>query len=1285
MLQSLAVGENLVDSFTYTISDGNGGTSSATVTVTVNGLNDGPIANDDTNSTDEDTAINGNVLSNDSDVDAVGALTVIASDNTSVNGATVVVDSNGNYSYDPSSASVLQSLAVGENLVDSFTYTISDDNGGTSSATVTVTVNGLNDGPIANDDTNSTDEDTAINGNVLSNDSDVDATDVLTVIASDNTSANGATVVVDSNGNYSYDPSNASVLQSLVAGESLVDSFTYTISDGNGGTSSATVSVTVNGVNDGPIANDDTDSTDEDTAINGNVLSNDSDVDAVGALTVIASDNTSVNGATVVVDSNGNYSYDPSSASVLQSLAVGENLVDSFTYTISDDNGGMSSATVTVTVNGLNDAPTAIADTASTDEDNSVTGNVLSNDVEIDNGDTIDVLAFDATSGLGATITMDSAGNYIYDPTSSTTLQDLNDNETLTDTFTYTITDDNGATSSTTVTVTVNGSNDAVILLNEIGLDAVTSPVSNTANIDFIEIYNGESSSMTANGYILELSGADVGSFTFNPASTVTIPSNGFLVLYGDGDYQVFDSNGDPTGISGNEINNTFDFLDSNGDGFVDTRDEVGVNLRAASGILDTFVANGANFGTQEWTVGPNVSATALSLLPNLLDLSTFNGQAGDQQSILDTLNITRPDADGDSVAAKASNRIFDRVFTTDGNNSSDWTTTDTFSHGLNNESSNNPQDEGNDDFNPEQNNTDPLAGQTVSITGSGDDQLEGNAGSDILLSGEGNDTLSGGAHNDILFGDSGNDELYGETGADILVDVDGSDLLVGGTGSDILISHAPTLGGTTVNGDAGDILIGDSVQQEAVPTEFDIVYLIDVSGSMGQVNVVANSGTTAFLDGNPGGLFQVRGFPGPTSLYNNNVLLDNVSNSNEWSVSLTRAQLDDLIFQMGSSNWAGGNVPADFDIDVRYANSSDILTGAYTADTSTAPIVAVREAFQALNQSIIDEGFGDVATVKVFGFNNNVSAVSAAASPYSTVLNDFINSLTPGGSTNFETPLQSAADYLANQSTDSNKIIYFFSDGEDSSGYSPSAALEAQLASLEVDLRVFGLAIDDGATNLNEPELEEVAQTAGDSTNEATIVFPDTAGGLTAALASSSLSDAATGSDVIIGGDGDDLIFGDNITSPFKSKTAADVTAHGRELGQAFLLWLRNGVVGHSISITRTHEGMLLISPTIFKEFVAANPGNYSWETVFKNFAKLGYTDILRGKQSLHQYRLGKDSQETVKGLLINNKQVITWLYNSHALPTINDSIAPMEQSSNVVTYPSLITTGHVPTSKKS
>ena len=156
------------------------------------------------------------------------------------------------------------------------------------------------------------------------------------------------------------------------------------------------------------------------------------------------------------------------------------------------------------------------------------------------------------------------------------------------------------------------------------------------------------------------------------------------------------------------------------------------------------------------------------------------------------------------------------------------------------------------------------------------------------------------------------------------------------------------------------------------------------------------------------------------------------------------------------------------------------------------------------------------------------------------------------------------------------------------------------------------------------------------------------------------------------------------HLTSPFTRTTATDAT-HGRELGQRFLLWLRNGIVGHSISVTRTHEGILLISPAIFKEFVAAHPGSYSWEAVYKSFAALGYTDVLRGKQSLHQYHLGAHSKETIKGLLVKNKQVITWLYNGHELPSVNASIAPMEQSTHEVSYPHLVAKGHIPTSKNS
>ncbi|MCP4685317.1 MAG: tandem-95 repeat protein, partial [bacterium] len=193
--ESLAFGETTTDTFTYTISDGEGSLDTATVTVTVNGVNDPPVAEDDNNTTDEDTIIlaagTTDVRHNDSDPDG-DSLTMHAYTPTSTNGAAVTMYPNGTYNYDPTAAVQLQSLAVGETLVDTFQYVISDDNGGTDTGAVTITITGVNDNPTANPDSYATDEDTAFTtGNVLTNDTDPDVSDILIVVGMDTTATIG--------------------------------------------------------------------------------------------------------------------------------------------------------------------------------------------------------------------------------------------------------------------------------------------------------------------------------------------------------------------------------------------------------------------------------------------------------------------------------------------------------------------------------------------------------------------------------------------------------------------------------------------------------------------------------------------------------------------------------------------------------------------------------------------------------------------------------------------------------------------------------------------------------------------------------------------------------------------------------------------------------------------------------------------------------------------------------------------------------------------------------------
>ena len=310
------------DVFTYTVSDGHGSTDTATVLVTVTAVNGLPTANDDNGMTAEDTAVAIDVLANDSDPDGDGLS--VDSITQPLSGTAII-----------SGTAILYTPAANFNGSDVFTYTVSDGNGGTDAGLVTILVTPVNDAPEANDDGVTTAEDTAVVIDVLANDSDVDGDGlIITAITQGN---NGAVGQID--GTVIYTPAlnfNGS------------DVFTYTISDSQGGTDIALVTVTVEAVNDNPVANDDGASTDADTAVVIDVLANDSDVE-LDTLTITS----------VTLGSNGNtvnhgtdVTYTPHSG------FVGE---DSFTYTISDGQGGSDTATVTVMVGMVNTAPVAEA------------------------------------------------------------------------------------------------------------------------------------------------------------------------------------------------------------------------------------------------------------------------------------------------------------------------------------------------------------------------------------------------------------------------------------------------------------------------------------------------------------------------------------------------------------------------------------------------------------------------------------------------------------------------------------------------------------------------------------------------------------------------------------------------------------------------------------------------------------------------------------------------------------------------------------------------------------
>ena len=470
-----------------------------------------PTATDFAAVTDEKTATDITVFpahASDSDGDT---LTVSGLDTAGTKGLATINPGNATIHYDPNGQ--FTSLPQGVTATDTFKYKVNDGFSDSSFATVTVTITGTNEAPTAVDDTGyTTDENTRLSNQatVLTNDTDPDTGEGgtnLAVASYDHTSTDGAAVTMNTDGTFSYDPTGSATLEALGVGQQATDTFTYQAKDVHGTLSnSATVSIVVNGVNDPPTAADNTNTTDENTVITAastasgqasNLLTGAADPDTGDTLSVVAAGPiTTAKGATVTVNADGSYSYDPTASTTLEALGVGASTTDTFNFTVSDNHGALSgSKTATITVSGVNDAPVAAADSYGTDVPSALPNNkaisvprsgsehgVLFNDTDVDTGDTLSVKSF-GTSGTnltgttadGATVTLATDGSFSYDPTtapSGGTLRSLAIDATTTDTFQYTVQDNHGATDHATVSVLVKGA-DTPPTANPVSANAV--------------------------------------------------------------------------------------------------------------------------------------------------------------------------------------------------------------------------------------------------------------------------------------------------------------------------------------------------------------------------------------------------------------------------------------------------------------------------------------------------------------------------------------------------------------------------------------------------------------------------------------------------------------------------------------------------------------------------------------------------------------------------------------------------------------------------------------------
>ncbi len=478
------------DSFDYQICD-NGIPnlcSIATASFTINPVNDAPVALNDTDNTAQNTATSGNVLNNDYDKEN-SPLTVKTVPITPPSNGVLILNADGTYSYTPNN---------NFNGIDTFTYEVCDNGAPTattacSQATVTIAVGSANKAPVATNDVESINEGASLSANVLSNDTDPEG-NTLEVNTIPTIAPSNGTLTLNTDGSYVYTPN---------VGFFGTDTFSYQVCDDGTPSQCAegTVSITVNEINEAPVASNDSFSGPVDTVVGGNVLDNDSDPDG-NALSVNIAFPTSLSGSgSLGINANGTFAYEP---------AVGETGTITFEYQVCDNYSPQlcSVATVTIIIGAANNPPVADNDEATVNEEAVLNESVIGNDFDPDG----DALTYTLVTPL-AGLTFNADGSYAYSPAA-----DFNG----TVTFEYQVCDDDAIPLCTNalVTITVSPTNDA--------------PVASADPLEVMDEDNILNSTLT--DLVTDVDDAPP-NLTYSILDGNTAAANGMLIINADGMY----------------------------------------------------------------------------------------------------------------------------------------------------------------------------------------------------------------------------------------------------------------------------------------------------------------------------------------------------------------------------------------------------------------------------------------------------------------------------------------------------------------------------------------------------------------------------------------------------------------------------------------------------------------------------------------------------------------------------------------------------------------------------
>jgi VCBS repeat-containing protein len=906
-LDFLAEGETRTQTYTVTVDDKNGGTSTQDVVITLTGTNDAPTITSGAQSGAATEIADGKAGENVATHQDTGTITFADVDLIDTHDATFApqaggyfgsftlgaVDQGGNkvgwtFKVDDSA---LDFLAEGETRIQTYTVTVDDKNGGSVTQDVVVTLTGANDAPtitsgaqsgaaaeIADGAPGENATKHQDNGTVTFADVDVIDTHDATVTPLAGGYLGTLTLgAVDQGGDkvgWTFEVDD-SALDILATGQTLIQTYAVTIDDKNGGAATQNVVITLTGENDAPaIAAADgagavTEIVDKGPGENSNNLQDSgtitfADVDVADshtadfvpqgggylgtfALTGLGG------GGTVIDDANVGWSFEVNDGA-LDFLAEGQTLIQTYTVTVDDGNGGTATQDVTITLTGENDAPTIVAGSTTSsgpvaervdgaiDENNvthTATGTVAFADVDL-----VDVHSAGVTANgsgylgsltLGAVDQLTNTVQWTFSVGDSA-LESLPAGLIATQTYTVSVNDGNGGIATQLIIISITGANDAPNAPTLLSGGSVDENSANGTSVGVMTATDPDTGAALA----YSLMNSAGGRFAINPTTgEITVANGSLLNFEANSSHQITVRVSDGSLFTDTTLTITIDDVNE-APNITSTAFSIGENATLvgmvvatdpdASPTLTYSISGGddaalfdidAGTGALSFKAAPNFEAPADKGGNNAYDVivDASDGSLTDSQAIAVTVTDVNeaPDITSTAFSLDENTTAAGTVAATD----PDASTTLTYSIDGGADAAlfdidantgalsfkigpdfETPTDAGADnvydvtvkvsdagsltDTQAIAVTVNDVSGESLTGTG-GADSLVGGAGDDTLTGLAGNDTLTGGADNDLLDGGANSDSMAGGLGSDIFI-WDAADVAVdGGGGADTL------------------------------------------------------------------------------------------------------------------------------------------------------------------------------------------------------------------------------------------------------------------------------------------------------------------------------------------------------------------------------------------------------------------------------------------------------------------------------------------------------------------